>query len=61
MRRQEASGVWSGPASARFSGRDLLADRRLGAAKPVGRPIERPLIGDGDHGGKVPEFNGAHG
>jgi hypothetical protein len=39
---------------------DVLAHCRLGVAEPGRRAIERALIGDGGHGGQVPQFNLGH-
>jgi hypothetical protein len=40
---------------------DLLAHRRLGVAKPGCGPAERALIGDGGHGGEMPQLDVGHG
>ena len=49
------------PADGLLQGRDLLADRRLGVAQPGGGPAERALIGDGGHGGEMPQLGIGHG
>jgi hypothetical protein len=48
------------PADDLLQCRDLLADRRLGVAKPGGGPAERALIGDSGHGGEMPQLSIGH-
>ena len=49
------------PADGLLQCSDLLADCRLAVAQPGGGPAERALIGDGGHGGEMPQLGIGHG